>query len=679
MKKRKKNLVPPPSEEDEKKPEEYLEEETATTATLDPEEYTGVKKEGKSEEEKAAAVLDDLKTQLDDDFKLGWTAQTQSAEVMKEDINFYSGNQWTDEERAKLEGQGRPVLTFNKIKPIIKLLTGHMLQNSARLQVSPEGGEDQKFSEVMDKMVDHIDEVSQLEFHMGYLFAGGEKAGRSWIEFHQDYSNDPIFGEMKSIYHGPFKIIPDPRGTAYDLSDRQFCFKIVHKTKSELKELYPEKAEVIEAMGPDDEDPTLGIASPVEGDANNYGNDKGKKKTGLNASTAPGNETDDQRQYTVKEYWYLKREDRFFVYFVNKGDMPKFKTEDEAKAEIEKRKAKFLADGGQEPDWKTIMRKRKVRVMCVAIKVAGEILTQGLSPFEPYYSGFPFFQFIADWNPEADKEEDKFCGIVRSLKDPQREKNKARSQFLHILGTAANSGWIGDDDALTDPQWNELKNFGSTPGIALRKKKGSALDRIQPVAPDLANQVREKAANDDFKEVSGVNSDLLAVDQSSNPSGKAIALRIRQAITILETDFRNFRYTKKLIGQFLFKVIPTLFDVAKMKKVLGENFLRKAQVSDVDLRTFLVLIEDGKYNVRIAEQGNTKTMREETFEDLMEMVKSGMPIPFDVMADFMTFPNKTEVLDKVRQFQEQQQAAAIAAAQTKGTNGAASKTPPMRR
>lgn len=636
-------------------------------------ESTGIAKT--DPEEKSVIDEDALCTEIDDNFRMAFEAKKSWAEEAEEDIDFANGKQWTDDEKAKLESQGRPALTFNKIKPIIKLLTGHMLQNSARLEVNPEGGEDQKFSEVMDNLIDHIDESTQLEFNMGYMFSGAQKAGRSWIEFYHDYDDDPIFGQLKSIYHGPFMIYDDPRGTAYDLSDREFCFKIVKRTKSELKELYPKKKDKIDELSLDTEDVEDGMVIK-EGDSNNYGIGSGSK-VGINATASGFEPKEPQKQYTVKEYWRIKRSEKFCVYFLDKGDMPKFDTEDQAQAEIAKRQAAFIEAGNPPELFKHKLVKRKAREMHVAIKVGGVILEDGKSPMEPYYHGFPFFQYIADWSPEAKDEKERVMGIVRSLKDPQREKNKSRSQFLHILGTSANSGWLGDEEALTDAQWSELKNFGSTPGLTVRKKKGAQLERIQPVAPDLASQAREKAATDDFKEVSGINSDLLAVDQSANPSGKAIALRIRQAITILETDFRNLRYTKKLIGEFLFKVIPTLFDVTKMKKVLGQNFIKENQVEDNLLKTFLIMIEDGKYNVRVAEQGNTKTMREETLEDLMNMVSNGMQIPFEVIADFMTFPNKTEVLNKVKMHQQQQQNAAIAMeAAKKGAASPSNGAPP---
>lgn len=664
-----------PPEETALPPEEAAEppaEGTPEEEAPEGETGTGIKKETE-EDTKAAADLE-LETEIDDNFKLAWESERDWIEEAKEDIKFKAGVQWSDEDKQILKLQKRPALTFNKIKAIIKLVTGHFIQNSARIQVSPEGGEDQRFSDVADRILQHVDENSSLEFNMGYLFAGGQTTGRGHIELHLDYENDPIFGQLKSIYHGrPGVILMDPRGSAYDLNqDRQFGFKLIKKTKAELKDLYPDKAAEIDEISMDTENP--GITPGEEGDANNYGKDPNSTTIGINKTKPESLQKAGIGQWWVKEYWRFKRVSKHYVYFVIGGDMPEFDTKEEAEAEAEKRKAKHVEEGGFEDQFETIIKERRKKEMHVAIRCGGIILTDGKSPFEPHYTGFPFFQNIADWTPEAENLVEAVQGIVRCLKDPQREKNKARSQFLHIINTAANSGWIIDEDAMDPARIDELKSFGSMPGLVVQKKTGTSVQKIEPTPAPMAQQIREKAANDDFKEVSGINSDLLAMDESANPSGKAIALRIRQAITILEPDFRNFRLTKKLLGTAIVQMIPTLFDVRKVKKVLGENFMANNKVDDAYIKSFLIQIEDLKYNVKIAEQGDTKTNREETLETLMKLVEKGMQIPFEVLAEFMSnIPNKQEVINKITAYQQQQAQMAQALAASKG--GPAGATP----
>ncbi len=680
-------------------PEEDLEVDPAAIGT-------GIKKEGTEEDQKKETDLETLNQELTNNlnvaikYKAGWT------ELAKEDIDFCLGEQWTTQEKLDLKNQLRPAMVFNKIKPLVQLVTGHLIQTKSRIQAFPEGGEDEKFTAVADKIMDHIEKVSHLNFKLSYQFSGGEKAGESWIEFYLDYDQDPIFGQLKVPNLGPFKVFIDPSSTEYDLSDCGFLFKVMRLSKARLKQLFPDKAEEIDR----DADDSLGtIISNIQqvnsGDESDYGNSARVPRGGQTADINDEMQGD-QKECTTVEYWKKHYVDRWYVYFVSDGATEEFDTEEEAQAEIARRQkmehekvvkeqqaehaqnivklAQAASQGVQLPPGtpqpsieppappalesvkvQYALKKRRVTQMKVAIKVGALWLTEGFvkSPFEPNYSGYPQFRYISEWAPESDTPELKVQGIVRSLKDPQREKNKARSQFLHILNTSANSGWIGDEDALTDTKWNELKDFGGVPGITVRKKKGADLQRIAPIEPSMANIAREKATGDDFKEVSGVNADLLSTGESDNPSGKAISLRIRQAVTILQPSFENFRYTKILIGQFLFSIIPVMFDAAKIEKVVGAKFMQENQLSRGDLAAYLTMIEDGKYDVRISEAGAPDTLREETFENLAELVKGGLALPPDLLMEFMNLPNKQEVINRVKAFQQEQVQQALAAKQ----------------
>jgi hypothetical protein len=669
---------------------------------IDLSEASGIPKE-KQEDPEGEGDEDTIRKEILTNLPIAIRADAKWMEQAKEDINFCLGEQWDEQDKADLRAQKRPVMVFNKIKPLVQLVTGHLIQSKARIQAYPEGGEDEIFTGVMDKAIDHIEKVSHLNFKMSYLFSGGEKAGKNWIEFHVDYDEDPIFGQLKIPNLGPFKIFMDPQGCEYDLSDCGFGFKIQKLTKARLKQLYPDKEDEIKKDVDDALAQFTTSAQIVDaGDESDYGNDPTVSRGGLSDSDSGDELTGDQMAVTVVEYWKKKYVDRWFVYFVDDGSIEDFDSVDEANAEIARRQKmkhdKAMAGFGQSvrkiagvrvmvdkikqktstpppvddlgkflqppklEDMKVqhAMRKRKVAKMQVAVMAGNVFMTKGMqdSPFEPYFSGFPFFRFISEWCPEAEKPELRFQGIVRSLKDPQREKNKSRSQFLHVLNTSANSGWIGDEDALTPAKWEELKQFGAVAGITIQKKKGSDLQRIHPMEPHMAQQVREKSANDDFKEVSGINSDLLAMQDSANPSGKAIALRIRQAVTILQPAFENFRYTKILIGQFLFSIIPTLFDSAKLEKVLGQKYMQDSGLDRPRLDAYLTMIHDGKYNVQINEAGAPDTIREETFEDLMQLAQAGVSMPPDLFIDYMNMSNKSEVMKRVLDWTKGQMAMA---------------------
>lgn len=559
----------------------------------------------------------------------------------QEDYKFALGDQWTDSDKQKLKNQKRPCLTFNRIKPLLNLVSGYQRENAARIKVSPEGGEDKIFSEVIDKGMKAIDKWSKMSYKLGYLFDDGINCGKGHLEGLIDYDKDPIRGELKFKNNGPYRVMVDPDSMEYNFNeDAEYCFKVEKFSKGKLAKMYPDKKSTLSAIKTDEEleeETTL-----QEGDKDNYGND-------VNATTVvtKSDFADDDAllepdlQLTHKEYWYKKYVTKFFV-ADDDGDAKKFNTKEEAEGFAQSKQRKVF--------------ERKVAEMWVAMVVCGTLMQNSISPLEPNYNGFPFFRYIADWAPSAESELWKVMGITRPLKDPQREKNKAKSAFLHVIATQANSGWVGDRDALSSGGWRELRKMGSSAGIVVKKKKGSELKEIQPKAPQMAQIMRERAADEEFYRISNINPDLLGM-QDKTQSGRAIALRIRQAVLALVRMFVNYRYTKEIIGLFILKMMPELFDAKKLSKVLGQKYMRENKLDEGVLAGYLTMIKDQKYDVSVTESDQASTTRAEIFEQLVEMGKAGIPVPPDLFVEYMDVQNSTEIKGRLQQFAQQQQAA----------------------
>ena len=528
----------------------------------------------------------------------------------REDYKFSLGDQWTTEDRQKLAEQGRPCLTFNRIRPIINIISGYQRENSARIKVNPEGGEDRIFSEVMDRGLKSMDKWSHFSFKAGYWFDDGCYCGKGWLEALIEYTKDPIRGEIKFKQRSPFQILTDPEFNEYDLNEGcPYVFKVVRLTKERLIELYPNKKTLIKGFVKDNDsqvDNGSGLMDDrdAEPQDDNYGIDRpfSNQKSSEDEDAINGD-----GKFTVKEYWRQKMVKRFFVINAESGDPEKFDTKDLAQA--------FIDEQGI---GKAI--EREIPEMRVTAYACGFILQDEISPFEPYYSGYPFFRFLADWAPNAEDEVLRVQGVTRQLKDPQKEKNKAKSQYLHMINTQANSGWVGDEDALTDAGWRKLEEMGSKPGIVIRKKKGYELREIQPKGPNQSHLIREEKADEEFKQISNINPDLLGA-QSESESGKAMSIRIKQAVLALVRLFFNYRYSKEIVGLFMLQMIPMLFDVKKLKKVLGPDYMSKAidkvkypdGLSDGILEGFLQMVKDNKYDVYVAEADQNSTIQYKKF------------------------------------------------------------------
>ncbi len=604
----------------------------------------------------------ELNIEIDARYKACQSFYERWEQEAKEDYAFGLGDQWRIEDRQKLGEVGRPCLTFNRIKPIIGLVSGYQRENSAKIKVSPEGSEDKIFSEVMDKVLGFIDKNTHLTYRLGYMFDDGLYCGKGWLEASITYDKDPILGELNFKQLTPYQVKVDPNCLDYDINDSaEYVFKIVRLSKEKLKYLYPKKKKLIDGFVKDNDSQTEnGSGVMIEGDRDDYGNNP--NKTTVVQKSYQGvedSEFEKDQKFTLKEYWRLKTVTKYYVVEKETGEPQKFDTKEEAQAfAITQNTNAMEGMPGQmpmQPTGKEIkVIEREVNEMWVAARCCGFILQDEKSPFEPHYSGFPLFRYMADWTPNADSELLRVQGMVRQLKDPQREKNKSKSQNLHILNTQANSGWIADDNAMSEEDFKDLENMGSIPGIVIRKRTGTEVREILPKGPNAGHLQREQQADEEFKQISAINPDLMGM-QEGTASGKAIGLRIKQAIMSLIRLFSNFRYTKECIGKFELQMMPLLLDSKKLMKILGPQYLQLNQLDEGSLMAMLTMIKDNKYDILVTESDHNSTVRFETFNQLVELVKSGIPIPPDLIIDYMDVPNSTEIKEKILIQQQQQQ------------------------
>jgi len=604
---------------------------------------------------------EDLRREIDARWKRCEAHYGPWDEVGKEDYNFALGEQWTDEDKKALEAQGRPCLTFNRIQPILNLVGGYQRENSARIKVNPEGGEDATFSEVCDKGIHFIDKTSHLSFKLGYLFDDGTHCGKGFLEAIITYEKDPIRGEVRFKQRTPYQVRVDPDCTEYDMNEGAgYLFKACKLSRRELVTLFPKKKKLIEGFVEDNDDYMAnGSGDESVGDDDDYGN-KPNSTSAVNKTSDDSDGDDDalesDQKFTLKEYWRYKYVTKFFVIELETGEPRRFDKKEEAESFIIKQTSGKVIE-------------RTVPEMWVADKIAGHIVQDIVSPFEPYYSGFPFFRYLANWAPNAESEVLRVQGMTRAVKDPQREKNKSKSQYLHILNTQANSGWVGEEDALSPTGWKKLEDLGSKPGVIVKVKKGyyEKLREIQAKGPNQGHLIREEKADEEFKQILGINPDLMGL-QEGTASGRAIALRVKQAIMALVRLFKNYQYTKEILGNFMLEVMPMVFDEKKLMKVIGPQYMKTAVREDRPdglqpghIAAYLTMIRDNQYDVIVTEADQNSTIRYETFQELSELLKAGAQIPPDLLIDFMDLPNADEIKKRIQEYQANMAAAASAA------------------
>jgi hypothetical protein len=272
-------------------------------------------------------------------------------------------------------------------------------------------------------------------------------------------------------------------------------------------------------------------------------------------------------------------------------------------------------------------------------------------------------------------------GIVRDMRDLNFELNKRRTQALQHLNASANSGWLARKGAVGPKDKKIFEDFGSAPGAYL-EYEGEKPERIQPVQISQGHEVMAKQAAEDIKEVSGINTDLLAMNETQ-ASGRAIALRQKQGLIMVQKVFDNLSLTKRLLGEFLLSMLGEAYDVKSAARALGEGFVnetygQEADVAQADIMEVLNETKElKKYDVNVGESAMSDTVRIGNYLTLMELAEKGLPIPPDVLIDESML--STGQKEKIKQaIMAQQQAMQQQAAMQQGImpQGAEAGIPP---
>ncbi|MBP2660798.1 MAG: hypothetical protein H6Q69_3830, partial [Firmicutes bacterium] len=313
----------------------------------------------------------------------------------REDYQFYYGKQWNESTEHQLREAGRPVITDNRIKPLINLLSGYQRLNRYEAEFLPRTSEDEELCAVRKGLTKFITDQCDYGTQESLMFMDGIICGRGWLEVYYDIDYETLEGEAQIRRVSPFDIFVDPECREPDYSDARYICRAKWTDKDELKAIYPEHADEIEAM------------------TDEYDEDERHEYTGIEPLWYQRN----TRKIRMVEHWRKEIYQRQY-YLVANGDYVK----------KEDLTTEHIVAGIVKP---VTLPATKVIVTIFADKV---LLEEKDSPYE--HGEFPFVPYLVYYLGEDDIS----AGVIRDLKDLQREINKRRSQSINILNTQMNSG-----------------------------------------------------------------------------------------------------------------------------------------------------------------------------------------------------------------------------------------------
>jgi hypothetical protein len=292
-----------------------------------------------------------------------------------------------------------------------------------------------------------------------------------------------------------------------------------------------------------------------------------------------------------------------------------------------------------------IITKRPQRVVRTTVSTRDHELQSEIIPF-PFLTIIPFFWMF---------RRGRTRGLVDNAISPQQVENKALSQFIHILATAAGSGWITEQNSLTNMTARDLQDRGGEAGLHLEVKAGAAPPK-QITPPPAPEGLRELMASMPqlMQQVTGVNSAMQGMTEGRE-SGLALQSRQFAAQQQLALPLDNLATTRLMLAKRILWLIQNYYDYPRVWRITETDVLGKSVTTEIPTNIEQVdgsVLNDltvGEYDITIDSVPMNVTFENGEFQQLLEMRKLGVRVPDPVLINASNIARKAEVVEAMAQ------------------------------
>jgi len=602
-----------------------------------------------------------------DMFKSAQSADTNWQQEARDDFKFRDGQQWSSEEERLMAEELRPVLTFNLTKSSIDLIMGMNEDNRKVFRASPVDPTDGFLCEVLNDVAVWFQESNAYEDEEDAALESAAICGRGFCGI--DFGPDPKrFGqiEMSEVEISVHEVSFDPAARRTNLEDASYICWDRWLHKEDFKMRYPNiKGKKLNEILEESQnwrmiDATGMVPQRLFDDDIDYTEDDSDydRPLDLNFYDAGRN----MIRVIHMEYW-----EAFYRYYIWNPVAGVF--EEALEKPTKEVKQLYLEEFGEEMIIEQMMDKRVKWLQFTG----DQILYDDISPLP--FDGFSIVPMFA--YSDVSKHTMNHFGLVRLMKDPQREINKRWSQALNMLNNQVAPGVFAETDAFVDEMQakQSMKTSGDITWTNAGALTGGKIkERNVPTFPNAPMQM-EQFSQDIMKKITGINPDLLGQDRGRQEPGVVVRLRQQQGVTLLKPLFRNFNRMKKDLFKRQLAIIMAYMPDDQILKILGQNdryqVMQNGMIADMasadekgqpTLIADVRAVRDLEYNVTSEEAPGNMGKRMLELSVLMEMMQVQFPV------DPMQIIEKLEISEAEKQrwmqyIAQQQQAASEAAQQ----------------
>ncbi len=547
----------------------------------------------------------------------------------QEDYDFYNGRQWNEQDLAVLHEQNRPVMTFNRIAPLINAVIGAERNNKRQVQFIPRQEGAAFANQILTGAAEWFRDEADGEYEDSDAFQDAIICGMGWTDTRLDYEQDPQ-GKPIIARLDPMKMVWDASAVKSNLIDAQRLWYIDEKPLAVAQEMFPNvhwsdlHADWVKHQS---------FLQPTSnGMTQSYQSERGYQGEEGSGYQRP-------KMVTLAECRWFEREVVYKVLEPQSGRFVDYSEQD------------FQNLSKTFPHVQATRLNRKIVKRAFLGRKLLEAPDKPLVP--PNQLGWECI------TGTFDKLSRQFYGIVRPTKDPQRWANKYFSQVMHLLNSQSKGGIMAERDAFDDDR-QAVESWARADSITWLKSGAVSGGRIQPkpVAqfPQGFFQLFNEAKSA-LEQVTGLSSEFIGT-RAVNQPGILEQQRRQSSLNLLASFFDGLRRYRQRQGKIILYLIQNYLSDGRLVRIAGDENAQYVPLT----REMVTSLE---YDIVVDDAPTSLNEKERTFALIMQLLPlmQNFATP-EIMLDLLRYsPLPASLIHKIaikaqNSFQEEQNASA---------------------